>query len=80
MRDVSTEMPPPGALVWPSSEEPTPRDHRHTMRRAGAHDLLHLGVVSGKARHRAPASEYRWWYRVLRRMAWPVWKRSPAAA
>ena len=43
MSRKSRQMPPRGALTWPSSEVPVPkRDHRHALGRAQPHDLLHL--------------------------------------
>ena len=80
MRDVSSEMPPPGALTWPSSEVPTPNgDDRHAMLGAGPHDLLHLFRRFGRRRRRpAPASGYRWWCaRAGRGSPAPVCRRSP---
>ena len=48
MRDRSSEMPPPGALTWPSSEEPTPKAMTGTRCSAqSAHDLLTSSAVSG---------------------------------
>ncbi len=42
-------MPPPGALVWPSSDEPTPKAITGTRCvSAGAHDLLHLSRRFGE--------------------------------
>ena len=43
MRDVSSEMPPPGALTCALERGAgAERDDRHAMLRAGPHDLLHL--------------------------------------
>ncbi len=73
-------MPPPGALIWPSSEEPTPKAITGTRCvGAGPHDLLHLVRRLGQRRRRpAPASGYRWWCaRAGRGSPGPVCKRSP---
>ena len=50
MRDVSTEMPPPGALTWPSSDEPAPKAMTGTRCSAQARTIsCTSSVVSGKA-------------------------------
>ena len=50
MRDVSSEMPPPGALTWPSSEVPVPKAMTGTRCSAQARTISCTSAVLSRER------------------------------